>query len=732
MFGRLGRLVVHNPWKVIAVWILAAFALVAFGPKLSDVTNSDQTSFLPSKYESAQAGKIADRAFPGSDNATATVVFKRADGGAITRADQAKVAEISKKLTAAKIDRVLSVTPLQVSENGKIMLAGAEIKGQTADKEVPDAVKKLRDATKPLISDTGLKAGYTGQAAMLLDNEDAFGKAEKIVGGATVGLILVLLLLIYRSPITAIMPILCIGLMSMVSTPVIVWVAKAMGLDVDESLPTILTVVLYGIGTDYILFLMFRYRERLRAGDDKKQAMIVAVERVGEAIASAAGAVIIAFGAMLLASLGMFRSLGPSLAVAVLVMLCAALTLIPAVVSLLGTKVFWPSKNWQRQPKGTMFHRIGTLVGRRPATVAIVSGLIVVAAAAGVLNLKSDYDQMGGLPSNTESAQAMDDLRSAFPAGMDTPTEVYVSSTNGQALDRAAVESFAASLTKQDGIGTVLPAQAAAGQAKSKAASLATYSQDGNTALIKAVLKTNPFSTAALDTINPLRDTVHAATPQGTKALVGGGTAAYTDLRSATSRDMSVIFPVAGLLIALVLGLLLRSVVAPWYLMLAVVLGYTATLGMTTWIFQDLMNNPGVMFMLPIIIYMFVVAIGSDYNILMTARLREEAREGHGPRRAAALAVEHAGPSVASAGVILAGTFSSLMLAGVSMMTQMGFAVAIGICLAAFVVSMFLVPGVTALIGRVAWWPGHGAEATQPPPAAGEMAEREPEPAGTH
>jgi putative drug exporter of the RND superfamily len=733
MFGRLARVVVHNPWKVIGIWVLVAAALVAFGPKLGDVTNSDQTSFLPSKYEAAQASKLSDEAFPRSDNASALLVFKRADGGKLTAADRSKVDQVAQKLSDDKIKRVLSVTAMEgASANGKIMLATAQIDGTTSDKQVPDAVKDLRADTKPLMSGSDLKVGYTGEAALLLDNQDAFGNAEKIVGFVTIILIIVLLLLIYRSPVAALLPILCVGLVSLVSQPVIALVAKGLGLDVDQSVPIILTVVLFGIGTDYILFLLFRYRERLRAGDDEKQAMIVAVTRVGEAIASAAGAVIIAFGTMLLASLGSFRSLGPGLAVAVFVMAVSALTLVPAVVSLLGTKVFWPSKGWRKQPKGALPHRIGQVVGRRPAATAIVSGVVMIALASGVFGFKADYDQLSQLPKDTESSRSMTDMQSAFPAGLENPTEVYVSSTTGKPLDRAAVESFATSLKGKNSIADITAIPPAVGAPKGTKATHAVYSKDGRIALVKAVLGEDPFSNQALDVINPMRDTAHAQAPAGTKVLVGGATASYTDVRSATDRDMGVIFPIAGLLIALILGLLLRSVVAPWYLMLAVVLGFAGTLGSTVWLFQTLLGHTGVMFMLPILIYMFVVAIGTDYNILMVARLREEAKEGHEPREAAALAVEHAGPSIASAGVILAGTFASLMLASVSLLTEMGFAVSVGICISAFVMSMFLVPSVTALVGHRAWWPGNrGGAGKQGGSGTRDEPEREPQPVGT-
>ncbi|MCF2532154.1 MMPL family transporter [Yinghuangia soli] len=715
MFGRLGRLVVHHPWKVIAAWLVAAVALVAFAPKLSDITNQDTASFLPSKYESVQAADLAEKQFPQSQDQSALMVFKRADGAALTDADSADVKRIVGELAAghaktpapgteAEPGTVTSMAAGEVSGNRLIQLGNVTIKGNAEDKQVNEAVKELREATEPLMKGTALKVGYTGGPAMMLDNEDAFKKAEAIVGIVTIVLIIVLLLLIYRSPVAAFMPIVVVGLVAAVAPAVIAIAGKIFGFEVEQSLQTMLIVVLFGIGTDYILFLLFRYRERLRAGDDKKQAMIVAVERVGEAIASAAGAVVIAFGAMLLATLGNFRSMGPGLAIAVIVMAVAGLTLVPAVVSLLGPKVFWPSKNWQKQPEGTSFQRMGRVVGRRPVAVAVVSGAVMVALASGVLGFKADYDQISALPGSTESAKAMKDMQTGFPAGMLNPTQVYVKSENGAPLDKGAVEDFAKKLKDAEGVGAL---SAVNPEVPEGQRTYAKFSADGTAAEIKLVLKESPYTNEALDTIGPLRAAADAQAPAGTDVMVGGATASFTDVRAATNRDMKVIFPVAGLLIALILAALLRSFVAPWYLMLAVVLGYAATLGATVLVFQMMLDHAGVMFMLPIMIYMFVVAIGTDYNILMVARLREEAQEGHEPRQAAALAVEHAGPSIAAAGVILAGTFASLMFAGISMMTEMGFAVSVGICISAFVMSMFLVPAVTALIGHAAWWPGH-------------------------
>ncbi|GAB2595919.1 MMPL family transporter [Kribbella endophytica] len=700
MFNRLGRFVVHHPWKVIAAWVIAAVAVLAFAPTLADVTSKDQASFLPDSYESVQAQKLAADAFGQTNDATASIVVKRSGGGELTAADQAEVTGLAKAITDAKIDRVTAAItgPQALSPNKQVQLVSVGLKGLADDQAVLDAVQKVRDVTGPALTDSGLQYGVTGDAALYLDNQDAFENAFVVVGIATLVLIVGLLLFIYRSPVAALLPILTVGLVSAIAPGLIALAAKAFDLQVTQDLQTILTVVLYGVGTDYILFLLFRYRERLRAGEEPKQALITAAGRVAEVIVSAAGAIVVSFSALLLAVFGGFKSLGPGLAIAVAVMAFAAITLIPAVVSLLGPKVFWPSKSWQKTPKGAMFKRFGKFTAKRPAVVATISGGIMVALALGTLGMKIDYDAFAQLPADTESSRAIKDLQTGFPAGALNPTTVYVKSTDGSPLDPTELKQYAGKLAQVDGVGAVLPASADG--------SPALLNGDKTVAQINVVLDGAPYAAESLDLVDgALKDAAHADAPAGTTTLLGGVTSSYTDIRDANSRDLSVIFPVAGGLIAIILALLLRSLLAPLVLMIAVVLSFFSTTGATVLVFQGAAGHAGVSFSLPIMLYLFVVAIGTDYNILMIARLREEAEEGTDPRTAADLAIEHGGPSVAAAGLILAGTFSSLMLAGMALLTEMGFSVAVGIAISAFVMSIFLVPSVTALLGTKAWWP---------------------------
>ncbi|AYF77111.1 MMPL family transporter [Nocardia yunnanensis] len=699
MFSRLGRFVVRFPWLVIAAWAIAIVAVVATAPKLTATT--DQSDFLPSHYESIQAMELQQKAFPNSSTPAALIVFERSDGAPMTDADTAAVQSAAAKLSDQKIKDVTGIQAVPPSGNRAVEVVAVEMTKVTSpsDNRQSDAVKSLRDSLKQQVNGTELKAGVTGTAAQNLDQQDSSKKGLIIIGIATVLLILVLLLVIFRSPIIALLPILVIFLVvSPMVNGLLGIVSDAFNLKIDSSVESLLVVVLFGVGTDYILFLMFRFRERLRAGDDAKTAVVNAVTRVGEAITSAAAAVIIAFGALTLSTLGMFRSMGVALAIAVAVTLLAGLTLIPAIVSLLGTKVFWPSKAWQHEPKGARFAAVGTALGKRPAVFAAASGALLIALGVFAFGFNPTFDLSSGSTSDSsESTVYGKELLKGMPAGSTQPSQVYLQSQHG-ALSADELNTFATALRGVKGVGEVGAKPA--------------LSADNTVAEYQVTLADKPESDAALATVKgPLRDTAHSAAPVGTSAVVGGMTSVFVDFQHAMNRDYTVVFPVAAILIMIVLALLLRSLVAPWYLMASVFLGFAATLGSAVLVFQHAQGNSGLIFTLPLIMYLFVVALGTDYNILMVARLREEAREGHDPHRAAALALRHTGPTVAAAGVILAGTFASMMLAGNNVLSSMGFAISVGIAIAAFVMAMFFTPAVTALIGRRAWWPGHGADA---------------------
>jgi RND superfamily putative drug exporter len=697
VFAFLGRLAAKHPWYIILGWIVVSVVIVVTAPKLSPT--SDQSKFLPSKYESIQAANLQQKAFPQQTQPGAILVFDRQDGKPLTAADQAKAAGVVKQL-GSKLPKVFAGAAAQPASQNKLVQIGVVgmAKNKNAyDKPSMDAAKQLRKDAKPLVAGSDLHLGITGPAAQALDSQEASANAEAIVGISTVVLILLLLTLIFRSVILALMPIIVIGLVSQVAVGLVGLANKVFDLKTDSSIQVILIVVLFGIGTDYMLFFLFRYRERLRDGEESKVAVAHAVERAGEAIASAGGAVIVSFMALILSSLGIFKSIGPALAIAVFVTVIAAITLVPAIVSLLGTRVFWPSKSWRVEPESARFAAVGRSLGRRPVTYAIASGLVLAVLAIFALGFNPNFD-LGdsGAPKTVESSVALRTLQKGLPAGATDPTQVYLTSKDGSAISKSEQATFAKAISGAQGVATVTPP---------------VPNAKGDTVAYNVVLKSDPTADAALAAVKgPIRTAAHDAAPAGTRALVGGTTSVFVDFQKAMNRDYKVVFPVAAIVILLILALVLRSLVAPLYLMASVGLGFGATLGAAVLVFQHIKGDAGLIFLLPIYIYLFVVALGTDYNILMITRLREEARAGRPPRDAAAEALKHAGPTVAAAGLILAGTFASLMLGGNALLTALGFSISFGIFVSAFVMAMFFTPALTAKIGHAAWWPGNSDE----------------------
>jgi len=694
VLNNLGKFITKNRWWVIAVWVVVAVGITAFAPKLSSVTSTDQTSFLPSKYESVQAQKVGEKAFPQSKDDTEILLVKRKDGAKLTTNDQQAVTSLVAKLKDAKLKRVEDVQSSNqaVSKDGTAQMVQIVVKGQaTGGKDDVDFVKSVRSKVSQLVAGTGLSTGLTGNIAMNADSNSQSDKALKIVTMATFALVIILPGLIFRSPVAAFAPVLAVTMVYTLSQSLIALSAKAFGYKIDNSLSILYTVVLYGIGTDYILFLLFRYRERLRAGKQGRDVVAFALSRAGEAILSAALVVAAAFAALGFSDFGIFKNLAPGLVICVLTMLAAVLTLIPAVVAVIGPKIFWPSKGWQKQPKGTRTKKIGGFVSRHPGWVTGISLVVLVALATGYPQLKQNYDFVSQQPQSTESAKAYKDVSKLFSAGAISPTEVFVSSSS--TLTQAQLDSVKDSLAKVPRVTISGPGE---------------LSKDSKTGLVTVLVSGNPNSNDTLNYVeNTLRPAAHKDAPAGTKIYVTGESSAFVDVRSAVSRDLSVILPAAAIIIFAILAFLLRSVLAPLYLLIAVALGFTATLGGATYLFQTIQGNPGLIFFIPIMVYIFVVAVGTDYNILTMTRLREEVRSGLEPREASDLTIEHSSTTVASAGLILAGTFGSLALGGISFMAQMGFAIAFGIILSAFVIAPLLVPSIAALLGYKVWWPGH-------------------------
>jgi RND superfamily putative drug exporter len=571
-------------------------------------------------------------------------------------------------------------------------------KGQPGNDDVNSGVNLVRSKTGAYLAGSGLKDGLTGNAAISVDTTNAYNHAETIITIATVLLILVTLGAIFRSPLISVLPIIVIGIVHAAAVGLTADLAAAFGFQVSNSVAPILVVVLFGVGTDYIVFLLFRYRERLRHGASHHEALRFASSKVGVVIASSALTVIGAFATLLLAKLGSLQTLGPALIAAVALMLLTGLTLVPALFILLGRHLFWPFGPGKAS-EGGVFVREARFVATHPGLVAAVVVVVLGGLAVGATGYDPTYNTLSELPSDTPSQVAYNTLSTAFPSGALSPTQVYVSGS--QKLGQSNLQPMVADLTKAKGVAQVAQP---------------TLSSDGTAALTNVILKDNPYSNAALDNVKgPVRSAAHGSVP-GSQVLVGGQTSQLVDVRQQLRSDTRLVFPVAGAIIIVILALLLQAIVAPVNLLVCVALAFAATLGACVIVFLDLGSFNGIDFSLPMTLYLFVVAIGTDYNILMSSRLREEFMNGYSPKEATRVAISNDAPTVAAAGIILSLTFASLMLAGLDNLLELGFGVAVGIIIAAFLMSPVLIPSLSTLEGHVFWWPRHARPPRAPAP----------------
>jgi putative drug exporter of the RND superfamily len=710
MFKRIVNFATVHPKRVIALWAVVAIALASVSAGYGYKVISDDTAqFLPKGSESAQATRYAETAF-GQQRGTKTVTMlvKRNDGGALTVPDRAQISSLAAAMPRWRVDtgrsaldgqpgdlhsRAGSIVAGQagpVAPDGRFQVVGLQWKANSSDPVAQEFFRQVRDRAADRARGRDLRVGFTGGVASVADDVKAHEGRRMLSQALLFGSVILLSLLFFRGPLAAIVPLVAIYLVAAGASGLVVLAALVFGFTLDVSTPELITVVLVGIGVDYFLFLLFRLRERLRLGEDRRTAAARAAAGVGPVIASAALAIVAAFATMLLAEFGQFRVIGPAVAISVLVMLVAGVTLMPAIAAVTGRALFWPSRSWAHERADGPAARLGRRIAGTPgrAAFAVVAVLVVLSTFALGTTISYDQGDRGG-PS-TPAMRTADEIAAALSKGAGDPQQVYLKSSGG-GLTAARIEPLRERLARVEGVGAV---------------ARPVLTPDRRGARLDVALTEGPYTKAAMQVVRgPLREVARDAAPAGTTALVGGTSAIYADVSDSVNRDMRLIFPVAAGLILLILMTTLRSAVAPLYLLAAVVLEFAATLGTAVLVFQQLGGEAGVSFVLPLVLFLFVVALGTDYNILMTARLREEMLAGKPVRAAVAEAVRRVAPAVAAAGLVLASSFGTLMLESAEASRQQGFAMAFGILLASLVVSSILVPALTALAGRRAWWP---------------------------
>jgi putative drug exporter of the RND superfamily len=698
---RLARVVTgrRTKWFVLVAWILALVITQPIGSKLSDVTTDDTESFLPASAESTEVVRLLNSDFPQGETDTGIVVYKRAGG--LTAADKQTIAADAQAIQAAGTDKINIVRPPEVpfAPGSSPSLVSTDNSVATMVLTTPadfekeaDWGKAIRDITD---ADTGgMQVFLTGGVGFNTDADEVFSDIDTKLLLATVALVLVLLGAIYRSVLVALTPLIVVFFAYTVTQALVYALAKS-GATVSSNSTSILIVLMFGVGTDYCLLLVSRYREELRRIDDKHAAMARAVRRAGPAILASGMTVSLAMLTLALADNKNTSSLGPVAAIAVFTAMVAGLTLLPTLLTIFGRRGFWPRRSvveydpaHAAEEHRGLWRRFGDRVLERPAAALLVTGVVFIAGAFGLLAYKVDYSTTSFFKHSVEAVEGFDVLRSAFPAGTLAPTTVLVESSGGPVtpFDINEVESR---LRDVNGVASV--------------SDTGLLSTNGRIGQVDAVLSKDPLNKSGLDIVPRMRDAV-ANLPGGVTALVGGTSAINFDVDEANQRDIEIIVPLALLVMAVILAILLQALVAPLVLLASVILSFACTLGISILIIRYVVGDAGFDSAIPLFAFIFLVALGIDYTIFLMARVREEARR-YGTREGMLRALSATGPVITSAGIILAGTFSVLMTLPVSFTFDLGLMVALGILLDTFIVRTIMVPAAVEVLGDKVWWP---------------------------
>ena len=673
----------RGKWIVLGLWLVVALALGSLQPKLQDSTENDPASFLPEGAESRAVLELVEERFPSGRTVPALVVWQRSSG--LTDGDRGAIgAQVGELEAVGPVVSPLSPDAAEqglISADGTTAVAVIPIPASTIE-EIEPVVEEIRSLAQGA---DGLDIYVTGPAAVSVDAVEIFGSIDATLLLATTALILVLLLVIYRSPVVALVPLLVVAVAYAAAAGLVYLLVSQGWLTVNGQTTGILIILMFGAGTDYCLLIVARFREELRRHADKHEAMARALEHTSPAILSSGATVVCATLVLLVTSLS--ASTGPVFAIGVGVTVIAGLTLLPALLTIVGRRAFWPAAprlDEEDRESGGIWRRIGEAVARRPGTTAAATVALLLAFAAGNAVDLPGLSLSGGFRSETESVEGAEALARALPAGETAPTDVIVEAEPGRL--EAASGAVSEALRGEQGVASVAQVE---------------VSEDGSAARLQVVLEDDPYSDAAVARIDALRAT---AVAPGAEVLIGGPTAEEADTRSTARRDAALAVPLTLAVIFLILVALLRAFVAPVYLILSVILSYAATMGLAYLAFAYVFDSPGSDASLPLLVFVFVVALGVDYNIFLMARVREEVAR-HGSREGVLLGLERTGGVITSAGLILAGTFAVLMLLPLEQLFQLGFAVAVGILLDTFVVRTLLVPAVALLLGDRSWWP---------------------------
>jgi putative drug exporter of the RND superfamily len=743
-FTGLGRFTVKYRWIILVVWLVGTFAAVKGLPSLSSQVNNDNTAFLPSSAPDVKAANLAEPLVGKESLAPINVVVSR-NGTQLTSAD---IPAVEREVTLLKgVKNVDQVLFLGESPNGQAaqIEALANINGFGLQPAI-DAINSIEATFSKTAAPPGLEFHVSGEVADDVAENQASKSTGNDVQSLSLLFIIILLFLIFRSILAPFVTLLPAAIVLQLAGALIGELGSH-GLKISAITQLLLIVLVLGAGTDYGLFLVFRVREGLRDGMDPKQAVALAVSRVGESISASAGTVILALLSLLFATFGIYHDLGIPLAIGIATMLLAGVTLLPALLAILGRAVFWPSKPRPGQAHTGAWGRLAGRIVARPVPT-LVAGLVIfgVLACGVFFYTPAGFGGAVSAPAGSQAALGDAVIAKDFPQASSNPTNLVfqypnsiwtnpapvlqaqqlLSSSplfnkvdgplnpNGASLTESQFTSLHALLGAPRSLPALPPKNAGISLTEYETyRSLGQYvSTDGHTVQFSVALSAgDPSTTAALNAVPSVRtETQKVATATGaTENGVAGEAPALYDVSVTSDDDLIHIVPLAAIAIALLLALVLRSLVAPLYLIASVVISYLAALGLASIVFIKLAGSGGLTFLLPFLMFIFLLALGEDYNILVMTRIREEAHD-HPLREAVTRAVGASGPTITSAGLVLAGTFGVLAIAGGGgpggdQVRDIGVGLAVGILMDTFLVRTLLVPSTVAILGRWNWWP---------------------------
>ncbi len=675
--GRRGK------WAIVVVWLVIAGFAGPVGGKLSTVVKNDQASYLPGDAESTHV--LSDvRRLPSGQTLPAVVIAERTTG--ITPADNAAMAATSARITSVVQHLHGTAAPPVRSSDGRALLVFVPLDGTLDGPAVMASVKSLREIARKAPSGLVVKVG--GIAGITADEIGAFSGIDGTLLIATLLIVIVILLITYRSPVLWAVPLLAVGIAYTLAQAVVYELARHAGLVVSGESQGILTVLIFGAGTDYALLLIARYREELTRHEDKHEAMTTALHRVLPALLASASTVVLGLLCLFASTLNSDRGLGPVGAVAVLCTFAVLITALPALLTIFGRNLFWPFRPHAGRtpdPLQSVWGRVGSRIARRPRTVWIGSTLALVVLGMFTLTLKTGLtnDQAFRTPPDSVAADML--IAAHFPAGESNPADIVA----GVAHTNAVFDAVRAT----PGVASARVAEKGAGLVR-----------------IEATLNATNGTRPAYDIVDALRSRTHAV--PGANAQVGGESAIELDVENAAVLDREIVMPLILLVVFAVLAVLLRALLAPLLLIGSVVVSYLAALGGSAIIFNHIFKFAGIDQTLPLLGFVFLVALGVDYNIFLMSRVREETAT-NGTRRGVLIGLATTGGVITSAGVVLAATFSALGLLPLVFLTEIGVLVAFGVLIDTLVVRSVLVPALVSDLGEGVWWPGRLSRAAE-------------------